>query len=91
MANLVRNYAAIKPNVQTAPSTVKLNNVLLESARGMLMQYLRLVRDARRNGAQPSTEEELVKWRVRGTDILYCVAETLLTTSLFMLYAFCRL
>ena len=65
MANLVRNYAAIQPNVQTAPSTVKLNNVLLESARVMLLRYLRLVRDARRNGTQPSTEEELVKWRVR--------------------------
>jgi hypothetical protein len=65
MANLVRNYAAIKPNVQTAPSTMELNQVLLESARIMLMRYLRLVRDARRNGTQPSSEEELVKWRVR--------------------------
>lgn len=64
MANLVRNYASIKPNVQTAPSTVELNKVLLESARIMLMRYLRLIRDAKRNGAQPSSEEELVKWRV---------------------------
>ena len=64
MANLVRNYAPIKPDVQTAPSTMEFNKVLLESARVMLMRYLRLVRDARRNGAQPSTEEELIKWRV---------------------------
>ena len=88
MANLVRNYAAIQPNVQTAPSTVKLNNVLLESARVMLLRYLRLVRDARRNGTQPSTEEELVKWRVRSTDVLYCVVDT---PDIHSLYALCFL
>lgn len=65
MANLVRNYSPIKPNVETAPATVELNKVLLESARVMLLRYLRLVRDARRDGAQLGSEAEMIKWRVR--------------------------
>lgn len=64
MANLVRNYSPIQPNVQTAPSTVELNKVLLESARVMLMRYLRLVRDARRDNGQFASEAELIKWQV---------------------------
>lgn len=70
MANLVRNYRSIEPNVQTAPSTVELNNILMESARVMLMRYLRRVREARGgngdgvNGGRVWSEEELVKWRV---------------------------
>ncbi|KAF8320486.1 hypothetical protein DL93DRAFT_2052874 [Clavulina sp. PMI_390] len=59
MANLVRNYSPIKPNVQTAPPTVELNKILQESARVMLMRYLRLVRDARRDSGPLTSEVEL--------------------------------
>ncbi|KAF9519333.1 hypothetical protein BS47DRAFT_1288489 [Hydnum rufescens UP504] len=52
MANLVRNYSPIKPDVKSAPSTAELLTLLRDSSRVMLLRYLRKLRDARH--ASPS-------------------------------------
>ena len=64
MNNLVKNYSPIKPSVRSAPSTNELNTVLNDSARVMLMRYLRRFREERiserfvRGTVKPSENEK---------------------------------
>ncbi len=64
MNNLVKNYSTIKPSVKNAPSTIELDAVLNDSARVMLMRYLRRFREERiserfvRGSVKPSANEK---------------------------------
>ncbi|KAF8342581.1 uncharacterized protein EI90DRAFT_3115166 [Cantharellus anzutake] len=64
MNNLVKNYSPIKPSVRSAPSTSELDAVLNDSARVMLLRYLRRFREERiserfvRGSSQTSEDEK---------------------------------